>query len=102
MMLWTLLHPEMTPEHLGLLPSFLIEEDPRPAKEQFQERYIYGGWRPMKGFKLNGDYALWYPGDPLLHPIAMTKLRDEIIFLYRHDWVAILQPDGSFEVSRMD
>jgi len=32
----------------------------------------------------------------------MTKLRDEVIVLYESEFVAIFQPDGTFEVARMD
>ena len=48
----------------------------------------------------NGD--LQYPEDPPLAPLAETKLRDEIIRVYHSSYVAIIQPDGSFLVCRMD
>jgi len=47
-------------------------------------------------------HKLRYPGDPILAPLAQAKLRDELIVFYRHALVAIIQPDGSFEVSRVD
>lgn len=51
MMRWVLFHPKMTPEMLGLIPSFLSESDPRPAREQFDENYQHGGgWRPLPNF----------------------------------------------------
>jgi hypothetical protein len=100
-MIWNLLHPAMTPEHLGLLPSMLSEVDPRPAREQFDERYICG-WDPFPGFTLEKDNSLTYPGDPRLKPLASAMLRDELIVFYQHAWVAIVQPDRSFEVCRMD
>lgn len=102
MLNWELLHPRMTEEHLGYLPSFLFESDPRSAKEQFNERYTFGGFRPFEGFKLGEDNSLRYPGDPPMFPLAQVKLRDELIVLYRHAWVAIIQKDRSFEVARMD
>jgi hypothetical protein len=102
-MVWELLHPQMRPENLGYLPGFLDPNDPRPAREQFNERYARGGgWSPMKGHQLRGDNSLEYPGDPRIHPIAQTWLRDELILLYPSDWVAIVQRDRSFEVCRMD
>ena len=79
----------------------LSEDDPRPAAEQFQTNYPFGGWHPFEGFKLSGT-TLKYPGDPPLMPIAETALRDERIFLYQSAWVMILQPDGTFSVSRLD
>ena len=91
-----------TTRDLGYLPLFLSEADPRPAKEQFDDHY-QGGWMPMKGFRLNiASMALTYPGDPPLLPDAVTRLREEAIFVYPHDWVLILQTDGTWEVARLD
>lgn len=96
---------------LGLIPSFLDANDPRKASEQIEDRYSFGGgWSPLAGFKMNPDRSLQYvsPGvpddeqDPPLQVLAEGKLRDETILFYRHAWVAIVQPDGSFEASRID
>src|SRR5436190_2482904 len=100
-MIWIALHPAVTLDHLGYLPGFLSETDPRSAAEQFNTNYVYGGWRPFKGHRLNADNSLAYPGDPPMYPIAETQLRDELILLYPSDWVAIIQPNRSFEVCRM-
>ena len=92
-----------TPDHVGLIPSFLDEDDDRPAAAQFNERYAFGGgWHPQDGFKLHKDASLKYPGDPPMKPLAMMKLRNEIIMIYPYGYVMILQPDGTFEASRMD
>ena len=101
---WMMLHPSMTPERLGLLPGMLDENDPRPAKDQFNENYGHGGgWRPMEGFKLNTmNFVLSYPGDPPLKPLAFCRFHSELIAFYDHAWVMIMQPDNSFEVCRMD
>jgi hypothetical protein len=91
--------------NLGWIPAFLSPDDPRPAREQFDERYAHGGgWRPMKEWHV-GDANLptiQYPGDPALQPVAFTHFRDELICIYPHAWVGIFQLDGTFEVSRMD
>lgn len=90
-------------EMLGYIPQFLSEKDPRPAREQFDEAYKHGGgWQPFSGFTMlkNGD--MQYPGDPPTRMIAIGALRDESIRVYEHAWVAIVQPDGSYEVCRMD
>jgi len=103
MMTWALLDSRMTPEHLGLLPGMLDPADPRPAREQFDANYQHGGgWDPFKGFTLRADNSLSYPGDPPTKPLAMTTLRDELIVFYQYSWVAIIQPDRSFECCRMD
>lgn len=98
-----LLHPAMTQGHLGYLPGMLDASDPRPAREQFDEGYRNGGgWSPFKGHTLHADNTLSYPGDPPLPPLAQVRLRDELIVFYHHSWVAIIQPDRSYEIARMD
>lgn len=100
---WEFLHPKMTLEHLGMLPEFLNENNPQSAKEQIDGNYRHGGgWHSMKGFKLGEDNSLSYPGDPPMSPVASTRLRDELILLYPHAWIAIIQPDRSFDVARID
>jgi hypothetical protein len=86
---------------LGLIPTFINEDDPRSAREQFDAAYI-GGWSPFKGFTMRPDGDLLYPGDPPTKLLAWTKLHDETIRVYEHAWVAIVQPDGSYEIARMD
>jgi hypothetical protein len=89
----------------GLLPTFVRESDPRPAAVQINERYIHGGWNSFKGFALRevgGQYRLTYPEDPPRFELARAKLRDETIVLFQSDWVAVIQPDGSFDVARID
>lgn len=101
-MIWIMLHPRATPEMLGFLPGFLSEDDPRPAKEQFNERYI-SGWHSFPGFTFDKEkLQLNYPGDPPMVAIASTMLRNEEIILFQHAWVLILQDDGTWDVSRMD
>ena len=57
----------------------------------------------MPGLTGLPDRSLKYPGDPPLKPIAaVSRLRDEVILFYPHDWLCVVQPDGSFEVSRVD
>lgn len=100
-MIWKMKHPQATIEMLGYIPDFLSESDPRSAKEQIEVNYI-GGWSHMPGFTMNENGNLNYPGDPPMLLLAETKLRDKTIRFYQHAWLAIIQPDGSFEVSRVD
>ena len=98
-----IIQPEITPEHIGFIPYWLDERDPRSASQQLDAHYGHGGgWRPFSGFELRKDNSLKYNGDPVLHPIAMMKLHNETIFMYDHAWVCIIQPDRTFEVCRMD
>jgi len=90
------------PDVVGLIPSFLRADDPRPARDQFNERYI-SGWSPMKGFTMDPTTGeLHYPGDPPLKPRACIAWRSEGIWIYDSGWVAIVQDNGDYEVSRMD
>jgi hypothetical protein len=99
---WEFLDKRYSLDMLGLIPEFLSDDNSANARTQFDICYV-AGWNPMKGFRLNKDsLVLTYPGDPPLRPIAKTKLREETIVFYPHAWVMILQPDGSFEVTRMD
>lgn len=102
MIQFEMLHPQMTPEYLGNIPYFFSKEDPRSAREQINDNYPFGGWQPFKGFELGEDNTLVFPGDHKLVPLAQAKLREETICFYRSAWVAIIQPDGSFEVARID
>ena len=99
-------------EDLGFIPSFLNDADPRPAKQQLDEAYQHGGgWRPMGSssklgnFTLDAAAELTYRDDDVsehYEPIGAIRLRNETIYVYRHDFVCIRQKDGTFEVARMD
>lgn len=102
-MLWRQKHPKATPDMLGLIPDFVSEADPRPAKEQFHTAYAHGGgWNDFTGFAMLSDGNMQYPGDPPTRLLYETQLRDETIRVYEDAWVAIIQPDGSFVVSSLD
>lgn len=94
-------HPKATLEDWGFIPFFLIPDDPRPMKEQINERY-QSGWHSIKGFVKEREDCLKYPGDPLLKPMAEIQLRSERLVLYSHAICAIFQPDGTFDVARLD
>lgn len=91
------------------LPSFFSEGDPRPAAEQLNERYSYGGgFAPLDGFTLEGDWTkpagatLRYPEDEPLYELCRARLRDETLIFFESSWLAIIQPDGSFVATRAD
>ena len=87
----------------GSIPNFLDEKDPRPAREQFNERYR-AGWVPgPEWLKFNRKtLLLTYPGDPPMQPISLLPFRSEILLLYPSSWMLILQRDGKWEAARMD
>jgi len=100
---WTALRPGITADHLGFLPGFLNEDDPRSAKEQFNENYI-SGWDTFEGFEFDKKrLELSYPGDPPTKALAATMLhKKEVIILFEHAWVVIWQKDDSWEAARLD
>lgn len=90
----------MTLARLGAFPTFMSEQDQGSAREQI-DFFACGGWQKFRGFSMGKDGSLSYPGDPDMKPLAKGWLRDERIFVYEFDWVAIVQPDGTFEVARI-
>lgn len=108
---WALLHPRATAEHLGHLVEFLAVSDPRPVREQINERYAHGGgWRPSnpKYWRVSADQQrLTYDGkgeepDEHFGVIASCLVREELVILFENSWVGIFQKDGTFEIARMD
>lgn len=103
MLSWSPMPPHNSIASLGNLINFLSEDDPRPAKEQIDDRYkAGGGWKSIEGFTIDKSGALHYPGDPVMYPICCATLRFEVILTYEADVVAIFRPDGSLDVARID
>jgi hypothetical protein len=103
--LWIALDKHFKPRLLGFLPEILIEEDERPVKAQLEDRYAHGGgWRPIEGFKLDRmTMVLTFPGDPPFIPAAFTQIGDETVVFYPScSLLMILQPNGDYEVTRVD
>jgi hypothetical protein len=104
---WIALDPRFRPEGLGFLPDILLANDPRPVKAQLDDRYRHGGgYRPFsdKKFKLDRmTMVLHYPGDPPFRPAAFTQIGDETVVFYPVcSLLAIIQKDGSWEITRVD
>ena len=98
----------------GMLPSIFWKGDERPASEQLDERYSYGGgFSPLDGgWELDTlnvieegmpeFYTLTYPNDSPVNEIGRAQLNDETLVFFQHSWLAIIQSDGSFVVTRVD
>ena len=103
-------HSNRSQLSLGYIPVFFSENDPRPASEQLDEAYAHGGgFKPFNGFNLVDFHTdapllcrIEYPGDPAHPALAYAKLRDETLVYFQYDWLAIVQPDHSFQISRID
>jgi hypothetical protein len=105
MNIWVALDARFRPEHLGFLPDILLHDDQRSVKDQLEDRYAHGGgWRPIEGLKLNRKtMVMRYPGDPPYKPAAFTTIGKEIVVFYPQcSLLTIIQPDGSYEVTRVD
>lgn len=100
-MIWIATHPRFSSDMLGFIPGFFSDDDPRPAREQIAERY-QSGWHPINGCTMDERLQLCYPGDPPFIALAFGILRNETLVLYQHDFLAIIQRDGTFEVARVD
>ena len=99
----TLLEPGVTLQTLGALPDMLDANDPAPAREQLDRGYRHGGgFRGLSGWYLGADDVLHFPGDRPYRPIAEMRMRDERILVFEGSFVAVIAPDRSFEVARMD
>ena len=99
------------PDIAGLLPFIFLNSDPASAKEQIAARYVHGGgWWPFEGFTYDPDmHTLRPPGEPPRRELSRTLLHlgdpdlpTELLILFQDSWVAIVQPDGTYEVCRMD
>ena len=91
------------PEDWGIIPSFLNEHDPRPARDQINDRYRGGWWPAPARMKFNPEtLALTYPGDPPFQPLSALYFRDERLLIYPGEWVVIVQPDETWQASRLD
>ena len=102
-MLWIKKDPRASLDMLGFIPEFLSLDDPRPAREQINEAYSHGGgWCKFEGFKMLPNGNIQYPGDPPVPLLFESHLRQEIIRVYQHAWVAIVQPSGIYEIARLD
>lgn len=96
----------------GYLPMIIVPQSPEPAKVQIEQRYAHGGgFYKFNGFNLVGDrdtpaghLCLSYPDDLLNHEISRIHLpkTDELVVLFEGSFVAIIQANGDFEVTRMD
>jgi hypothetical protein len=91
-------------DHLGYIPAFLDEDDPDDARTQLDKNYAFGGFRPQSQWHLLDPVtmAMQYPGDPPTKPLWMGFHRQERIYVYPYGYVAVVQPDNSFVMARMD
>lgn len=90
---------------LGFIPYWLNPADPRPAKEQLEEKYGLGPLFDMKATIVNGVYhseSAEDDDDPLW-PLAEIPLHDDVIYIYEYGIVGIVNTQtGETFTTRMD
>ncbi len=88
----------------GFMPDWLKTcPEETDLAEHLNTCYAHGGgWRAFKGFELQEDNSLQYPDDPAYPPQATFTVGADTVCMYQHSWVAIIKPDRSYEVCRMD
>lgn len=107
-MRWHLTHPKATPEMLGYLPYLVTDALDTPAREQLEITYAHGGGvRPNTTMTLHdwsepGKATLTYPNDPPMEEIARAQRRDETLIFFDCSWLAIVQANGDYLITRMD
>lgn len=96
-------------EEAGFLPEILLTSDPRPVSEQLNDRYAHGG-----GYQVSGSPIAWaldrsaefatltYPRDPPMLELSRATINNELCILFDSSFMAIVQPDSSFAVVRVD
>jgi hypothetical protein len=98
------------PDHIGMILTwFRNDEEGTPAIEQANSGYLNTGGCPFEPtavkFELDSsgeEYALRYENDPPLKELARTRIGEETVVVFEYAWVAIIQPDKTFVVSRCD
>jgi hypothetical protein len=57
----------------------------------------------MKDWSYNpAAKTIKFPGDPAYRALASADIHGELVIVYEHAWVCIVQPNGEFAVTRMD
>ena len=99
---YTELPNQVLNEMLGYIPSFLCyRTEDQTVKEALTKAYGFGELHEMTGGTIK-DMVYRYPEDPELYPLAEMTSRDTTVLQYQYGIVAILEPDGSVFVTRMD
>ena len=98
------------PQCVGYLPQIFLEDDPHTAQEQANTNYAHGGgWVSFmnKGFQLAGSadkkFYLTYPGDPKTHELSRTTFHNQLLVMFEHSWVGIIEADNTLsDIARID
>lgn len=90
-------------EKAGFIPFWLHNGIGMGAVEQISSNYGHGGgWRDSDGFTMDDESSLLYPGDPPMKVRAVGHVDQERVLIYDYGYVAVVQPDGTFQAARID
>lgn len=89
---------------IGFIPDFLSPDCEDSAAKQIGRNYKHGGgWRPLEGYSLDLEPGIVTHSSGLqMRPIAAAVMRAEVIAIYPRGYVAIIQPNGVFEIAKVD
>lgn len=94
---------------LGIIPSFVSDQDKRSLRDQLHAGYAHGGGvQPFYGFDLIGEIgslSLKYPNDPPLKQLAALVVNGGYIAVFPYSWVVIIEAGGTKDsaiITRMD
>ena len=97
------LHPGGLDYAAGIIG--LLDNLDEPFVAQIERNYQHGGgWRPLPGWTFDGQArTIKYPRDEALKPLVeiVTEAGD-VALVYAYAWVCVVQPDGAFDVARLD
>lgn len=105
---FTIVHPRATQYHLGYVPMFFNNMDPRSAADQLHKNYANGGGvNPRPKFSINAKGQLVWNHDELFERIAEATLHpghdlEEKLIFFTSSYLAIIQKNGDMVVTRVD
>jgi hypothetical protein len=111
---WEMMHDKATPDHLGLIPSFLDASSDKSLADQLNDGYQHGGGYPNRGWSSSPGrpgpwrydaekHTLNYPGDPPFTALWRMSKGDEELIVFGSAIVMVRdRKTGSFVVGRMD
>jgi hypothetical protein len=101
---WELVHPRATFDMLGYVPGFIDISSDAPLRDQINAGYVSGWHRSASEWVRISNTLQGHPEDPPFPMIARYRHQPtgELLEFYTSCYTAIVQPDGTFEVARLD
>lgn len=108
--IWHIQEQRFSPKMLGFLPDLISNLYPGNVAEQLERNYAHGGGyrdltklEPGKWTFNKRNKTLRYRGESdIFNPLASVQIKDEMVYFYKYSLLAIVKPDGSFAVTRVD